>query len=273
VNIRRILVALDATAGAPPALEGLARLAARLQAELTGMFVEDVNLLRAAGLPFAREIGFPSASSRALDAPAMTRTLKALARHAERALAAAAARAAARWSFRVARGAVPEQLLVAASAADLLVLERPSRHGRRLGSTARQLLARASGTVLLLRQGLEPGPPVVAWLETPADVARVLPVAAVLAGDGAPVVALAGGSPEQCARLRAACAAVAGPAALSFEPLASAADVRRARRHLPARAGLLVLAQESRWLGDEGPDWLAVLPCPVLVVGARTGPP
>lgn len=269
MNIRRILVALDATVEDPSALAVLARMAARLQAELVGMFVEDENLLRASALPFAREIGFPSASRRPLDEGAMARTLRALARRAERALADAAAGANARWSFRVARGAVPAELLDAAEAADLLVLERAGRAERGLGSTARQLLAHAAGTVLLLRQGMEPGPPVVAWIESEGDVERVLPVAAVLAGGDAAVACLAGGGPDACERLQAACraAAAARGIVLSTERLDSDAAVRRARAALPARAGVLLLAQDSRWLRDAGPDRLAAMPCAVMVVG------
>jgi nucleotide-binding universal stress UspA family protein len=269
VNIRRILVALDATVAGPSGLEVLARMAARLQAELVGMFVEDRNLLRAAALPFAREIGFPSAHSRALDEAAMTRTLRALARRAERALADAAARAAVRWSFRVARGAVPAELLEAAAAADLLVLERAGRAGGGLGSTARQLLENTTATVLVLRQGAELRSPVVAWIESETDVERVLSVAEVVAGTEVPVACLAGGSPPACARLRSDCRARAGARsrAIAFELLDSTMAVQQARAALPARAGVLVLGQDSQWLRDGGMDWLVAVPCPVLLVG------
>ncbi|MFW5810637.1 MAG: universal stress protein, partial [Thermodesulfobacteriota bacterium] len=59
-TIRRILVALDAS---PASLEGLktaAELAERLNAELYGLFVEDIDLLRAVELPFVTEIGYLS---------------------------------------------------------------------------------------------------------------------------------------------------------------------------------------------------------------------
>ncbi|MGB7837261.1 MAG: universal stress protein, partial [Terrimicrobiaceae bacterium] len=61
MNIRRILVALDASAHSRAALEAACELALGLDAELSGLFVEDINLLRLAQLPFASEISYPSA--------------------------------------------------------------------------------------------------------------------------------------------------------------------------------------------------------------------
>ena len=49
---RRILVALDASAHSHAALAAAVALAARLHAEIEGLFVEDINLLRLAELPF-----------------------------------------------------------------------------------------------------------------------------------------------------------------------------------------------------------------------------
>jgi nucleotide-binding universal stress UspA family protein len=57
---RRILVALDASVNSLAAIEQAATLAANLEAEQLGLFVEDINLLRIATLPFARQICFPS---------------------------------------------------------------------------------------------------------------------------------------------------------------------------------------------------------------------
>ena len=59
-KIQRILVALDASTDSLAALDAAAKLAQCLQAELVGLFVEDVNLLYMAGLPFTRELRFPS---------------------------------------------------------------------------------------------------------------------------------------------------------------------------------------------------------------------
>ena len=73
---RRILVALDASQHSLAALEAASELAEALKAELVGIFVEDVNLLNLAGLPFVREVGYPSGAARPLDSPSMERALR-----------------------------------------------------------------------------------------------------------------------------------------------------------------------------------------------------
>jgi hypothetical protein len=119
VSIRRITVVQGAMQ-ATRALDALAEAAAALEAELTGLFVEDVELLHFAGLPFAREIGVFSAQ--ATDVRTMERRLRHQAEEARRALAAAAEGKSLRWSFRIERGSLPAQVRSALADADLVVL-------------------------------------------------------------------------------------------------------------------------------------------------------
>jgi nucleotide-binding universal stress UspA family protein len=56
-GFQRILVALDASPASLAALDFATELAERHQAELLGIYVEDINLLRSAEIPFTREIG------------------------------------------------------------------------------------------------------------------------------------------------------------------------------------------------------------------------
>jgi len=121
MTVRRIVVSVEPAPRGRAALETAAEIAERLGAELVGLFVEDVELLRLAGLPFAREIGFASATARALDVAAMERSLRSLANEARRALAEIAGRAPLRWSFRVTRGSTLAELLAAAAEADVVV--------------------------------------------------------------------------------------------------------------------------------------------------------
>jgi len=116
----RILVRLEAAPPARVTMEAAAGIAAHLEAELVGLFVEEIELLHWAALPFTREVGLASARSRPLDVKAMERTLRSLANESREALAEVAARTSLRWSFKVARGSMPE-LLAAAAEADLLV--------------------------------------------------------------------------------------------------------------------------------------------------------
>jgi nucleotide-binding universal stress UspA family protein len=118
--IRRILVALDATRASAAALEAAVSLAERLEAELLGLFVEDVNLLRLAALPFAREVGFPSARARRIESDDMERTLRAQATLAQQALAQATRARRVPWTFRVARGQVVTELFAVSHEVDLV---------------------------------------------------------------------------------------------------------------------------------------------------------
>jgi nucleotide-binding universal stress UspA family protein len=120
--IRRILLALEAGNGDQASMEAASRLAAQLDAELHGLFVEDINLIRLAELPFAREIGFTSATTRQLQAADIERSLRSQALRAQQSLATCAARLQVRWTFQVARGEVSATVTKAALQADLVVV-------------------------------------------------------------------------------------------------------------------------------------------------------
>jgi hypothetical protein len=113
VRIERIIACFaPGSAGAP---EAVARLAEEMQAELLGLFIEDVELLRFAALPFAAEVGFPSAARRTVDLAGLERQLRTQAAGLRQALAVALDPTAVIWSFRVAR-ASPENAVEAALA-------------------------------------------------------------------------------------------------------------------------------------------------------------
>jgi nucleotide-binding universal stress UspA family protein len=153
MQVRRIAVAVDASPTSIAALEATTELAAVWGAEVLGIFVEDVNLLKAASLPFAGEVGSHSGAFRRIDPNRVRRQLRSQAERARRALTQAAVRYRVTASFRVARGRVNEELLAALSQADLLSLGKGGRTIAArlgLGSTARAIAASASGHVLLL---------------------------------------------------------------------------------------------------------------------------
>jgi len=110
----RIVIEL---APGPPRRDSLAAAAAlaeRVGAELVGIFIEDMDLLRFAALPFAREVCLATAQRRRFEVPALERILREHAAEAERIFAGTAGRAAVRHSFRVARGLAFRELLSAA---------------------------------------------------------------------------------------------------------------------------------------------------------------
>ena len=150
--IRRILVALDASPHSRVAVEIAAELASRIEAELMGLFVEDVDLLRLANAPYAREILYASALESSLTSSSMESELKAQSEMARNALQTAAQRAQVRWSFRTVRGHVTEEILSAAGEADLLAIGKAGwsfTRRPRIGSTAMELTTTAIPLLLL----------------------------------------------------------------------------------------------------------------------------
>jgi hypothetical protein len=126
-RIRRVAVALDAS---PHSLQGLALaagIAAALNAELEGVFVEDTELLRLAGLPFLRELRVATLCESTLDADRLQRELRAAARGVRERLERTAAELGVAWSFRVWRGDLEAEILGAALDAELFALGRIGR--------------------------------------------------------------------------------------------------------------------------------------------------
>jgi nucleotide-binding universal stress UspA family protein len=130
---------------------------------LLGLFIEDINLLRLARLPFAQEVGLHTALRRRLDTSEMERQLRTQAVCVRRAFAQLTERAQVRRSFRVVRGAVTEEILRAGEEADIVILGRSGWSvGRRsnLGSTARAVVSGASCLALVLEHGMRVTSPI-----------------------------------------------------------------------------------------------------------------
>lgn len=184
IVIRRIVLALDAATESPESLEAAADLAARLHAELVGLFVEDANLLRSAALPFVREINLASGQWQSFDSAAIERDMRARAARARALVEAAARRRHLAFSFRVTRGDVGREVAAASAETDLIVLEGLTEllRGRvRMGTGVRAVAHQTARTVMVLRRGaLEARNFLVAYEDTP-EADRALVIAARLA--------------------------------------------------------------------------------------------
>jgi len=184
VSFRRILVALDASHHSLAALEAAVELAVGMKAELRGLYVEDVNLLRAANSPATLQVHYPYVSGAQLDPQRMERQLRAQASQAQRALAAICERRKVKWSFQIARGEVAHEVVAAAEEADMLVLGKVSRpliRRIRLGSTALAAAVQAPCCVLLLQRDEDIRPPVVVTFDGSPIAQRAIKIAARLA--------------------------------------------------------------------------------------------
>jgi nucleotide-binding universal stress UspA family protein len=272
--IRRILVALDVSPHSMTALEAAAELAAGLKAELVGIFVEDINLLRLAQLPFAREVGIFSTSWRQLTALEVERQLQAQARRARRALAITASRAQVPWTFRVARGVISSELLAAASEADLVILGKVGwslTKTRHLGSTARAVLSQATCLTLILQEGKRLGLPVLILYDGSAVAHKALAAAARLVrgrNGFLTVIVLAEGTEAAQALQSEAAQWLRGHELRASYRWLVGADLRRLAYMVEEeRCGMLVLPSKSSRLQNE--MFLGLLDevdCPVLMV-------
>ena len=123
---RHVVVTLDASESGLPALETAVRLAAITGAHLEGVFVEDINLIRLAELPFLREVRPSSLAEEAISSQRMQRELRTLGRQARRMLEQAVRETGVHWSFQVWRGHAGAETLAETFSADILSLGRVS---------------------------------------------------------------------------------------------------------------------------------------------------
>lgn len=277
--IRRILLALDSSSPRPEMLAEAARLARRLNAELNALFIEDVNLLNLAELPFARHTNLFSRVAEPVDRAAMESRLRVQAARMRQAVETAALQAGLRWTFRTVRGRIVEEVIAAAADQDLLLVGWTRRamdpsyvagvrwHRREAGasSTARRIAVGSKRPVLVLRDGDILGRPVAVVFDGGPGAQRALQVAAALAATARArlVVLLAG---DVALAELAAAILQDGPATeAEYRALRStdAATVCAARA--ATGSGIVVLDAESPLLADGNGSPLAAFPCPVLL--------
>lgn len=236
---RRLRLVLSGSSSRPAqaAIEAAFELAARLEAELESLFVEELDLLRSAELPFVRQVSGLTAAGEPFDLATTQRELRSLARRLEQAMGLVARRQSVKHSFRVVRGSLPGEVSSAASESDILLLpDTSARHGRQLvvladGSQLAPLLQ------LARRLAERQQTPIQVLVADPADIPRVAPE---LPGTELRFRVLPG----------------LGPATL-----------RRTLRE--AGAGLLLIAADNPLVAEPGFAALCQqVSCPVLVVRA-----
>jgi nucleotide-binding universal stress UspA family protein len=250
--IRRILLALDTATHSLATFEAATALAAHLDVELHALFVEDINLLRLAALPFARETRLTSATTCRLQNPDMERALRAEATRAQATLATVATRRHVRWSFHVTRGQVVAQVRAAALETDLVALTFSGGAPARLTQVVATMEAVMHGApcpLLMLPPGAAIRPPFVVIYDGSPASARALRLAAQLAkteGQGVTVL-LAAVDPPMARRLRPEADALLAVAKVTAQyplpPRPEATAIARAVR--AASAGTLLMAADS----------------------------
>ena len=150
----RVIVSCDASPLGATAIDAAAALARGLDAELKGIFVEDINLFRTAALPFTREVASLTALASRMHPGKLQRLLEGQAQSVREVLAQAAAACGLQWSFQVVRGVPLGSVLDAMSGLDLAVFG----HGGRFSATsttapAPRIVVPAQGVVMVVFDG------------------------------------------------------------------------------------------------------------------------
>jgi len=257
----RIWVALDESPRSTAALTAAAVLAEGLDAELAGLFVEDVNLQHLFGLPFAREFSVLTGAGRPLSQEDVEWAWRREAEAMQRLLAEAAGRQRLRWSFRVARGRVSAEVNTLAHSFDLVVL------GKQTGSR----VVAVTRTTRLVDRPSQPrvGPVLVLFEAMPASASNLAMGVMLARRNGAELVLLVSAASEDA--YQAACAAAqsalmerkATGRCVWLPTLDEDGLIQAARREA---AGCLVLADRERFLRQVGFErMLDEIECPIVL--------
>lgn len=251
---RRVVVVLDPfTSGSTVAAQGV-DLAVLLGGELSGVFVEDVELVRAARLPFSR-LFHDTGASQGLDVATVETTLRAAVSRARNDLEEAARLAQLAFSFRVARGTLLAALAQDSAVRDLIVV----------GSAVRS--APASVRPDSVRPSQRPAPVAVVLGESGAE-GQLLDVVEAMTRSPRGAVRLIvprASEPRLLARVERWTGRLRDRA--SVDQVAELDATTLAPRIAKARPRALIVALDDPWLSDSALRVLRRrLACPIILV-------
>ena len=126
LSIKRITIAFAAAESQSHSLAAIARLASEYAAEVSGVFIEDADMLRAARLPFALEVCRATNLVRRVDSGEIERGLKERAAAARKLIVQTAERTGAKWSFEVVRQRKASAVLELTKGTDVTVFAAAS---------------------------------------------------------------------------------------------------------------------------------------------------
>ncbi len=155
-NINRILVALDSSQVNRSTLQAATTLATNLDAELNALFVEDINLLRLAELPNAREVVYGSSSYRRISVDDMERSIHTQTVRLRKLVETISQQSEMEITFDVQRGNVADLVCSASEQTDLLIIGKNTqrlRQSLKVGSITQTILSSASCNLMVLQHG------------------------------------------------------------------------------------------------------------------------
>jgi hypothetical protein len=146
---RRVIVTVDAQSHLPPTIELAVALAASRQIALHGLFVEDVDLMCVAQLPFTQEVPLLSGRPRSLDDRQLQRSLDKLAIQFQQLLMRRAEHFSLACSYSTVRGRMHSLELGESGHAEFYIVGQPGRDPQPSVHPLRILLLANRSTQLL----------------------------------------------------------------------------------------------------------------------------
>ncbi|MCB1950126.1 universal stress protein [Nitrosomonas sp.] len=164
IQIKRILVALDASTVDRNILQAGIALATRFNARLDALFIEDIDLLHVAELPFVREVVYGAAVGRSINVAGMERSIQTQTARLRKLVASIAQQNQIEIALSVLRGNVASMLCDASRQTDLLIIGKNTQlleKSQKIGSITRFVLSTARCNVAVLQFGSNIERPVV----------------------------------------------------------------------------------------------------------------
>jgi hypothetical protein len=264
---RRVVIALESGCENLKALQMAAEMAGRMNAELHGVFFEDIRLLSVAALPFTRQVSLHPAGSHPLDPADLEAELRALATRLRRHMEDLATRLKLTWSFETVRGD-RSSVISATEDTDVLVVEtatRPLGRHMYLSTDWSGIAMTCDRVCLLLGPAAGERKGIFAVYDGSEGGERAL--AATAAMDGSPGIRLTVATTEEISRgagLRQRLQSVGMPSTVQALSRMDAAELLRLIRDSHCALAIvpasLAAAHRAEWQ-----ELLAVPPCDILL--------
>lgn len=168
ICVEHILVALDKSSHSLAALQAAVELARHYHATLKGVFVEDINVLNLAKLPFRQEVGEYTATVREITTDGLSREISVQSRWVTRFFQATINQTDVSADFVVLRGNIHEIVNKESQACDLVIIGKSGTNPlgrRRFGSTAKALIKHHQKPLLLIEENTQLGYPIIVIYE------------------------------------------------------------------------------------------------------------